>query len=193
MIEPCAQCHGADDASHGVPLAPIIAGMPAPYIEEAIHAYVDEVRQCVRIQEMCDTVYTLSEAEVVHVAEHYARAPWPALEEEFDTALATEGAELHASRCAICHLRPDDENVEHGLGIPWKFDVVAGQVLVSRAHGRWKAYYCGPHGKRRPRRIGEVFVEGRIGAPPLRVWLLVYSCSTQVLTPAVSVSESVHR
>ena len=116
--EPCAKCHGEDGMGHGVPLVPIIAGMPAPHIEEAIYAYVDGARQCVRIEEMCRTVSALSEEEVAEVAEHYASMPRLASAEGFDAALAAEGAELHASRCAICHLRPDDEDVEFGLGIP---------------------------------------------------------------------------
>ena len=103
---------------NGAPLIPIIAGMPAAHIEEAIYAYVDGLRQCVRIQEMCETVSALSEDEVTQVAEHYADMPRRSSEEEFDAALAAEGAEIHASRCAICHLRPDDKDVEFGLGIP---------------------------------------------------------------------------
>ena len=103
---------------HGVPVIPIIAGMPAPHIEEAIYAYVDGARQCTRVQEMCETVAALSEEEVAQVAEHYAGMPRLASDDEFDQTLAARGAELHASRCAICHLRPDDEDVEYGLGIP---------------------------------------------------------------------------
>ena len=103
---------------HGAPLIPIIAGMPAPHIEEAIFAYIDGARECVRIEEMCETVSALSEDDVAQVAEFYAAMPRLASEEEFDAALAAEGAELHAARCAICHLRPDDENVEFALGIP---------------------------------------------------------------------------
>ena len=58
-IELCARCHGGDGMSRGAPLIPIIAGMPAPHIEEAIHAYVDEGRRCVRMQWMCETVSAL--------------------------------------------------------------------------------------------------------------------------------------
>ena len=117
-IEPCAKCHGDDGMGQGAPLVPIIAGMPAPHIEEAIYAYVDGARECVRIEEMCATVAALSDEDVAEVAEHYASMPRLASEEEFDSALAAEGAALHASRCAICHLRPDDDDVEDGLGIP---------------------------------------------------------------------------
>ena len=104
--------------SHDLPLVPIIAGMPAPHIEEAIYAYIDEGRQCVLIQEMCETVSALVEDEFAQAAEYYANLPRPPSEEEFDATLAAGGADLHASRCAICHLRPDDENVDFGLGIP---------------------------------------------------------------------------
>lgn len=116
--EPCVKCHGADGMGHGAPLIPIIAGMPAPHIEEAIYAYVDGARQCVQIEEMCETVAALSEEEVAQVAEHYASMPRLASEEDYDAAVVARGAEIHAARCAICHLRPDDEDAEYGLGIP---------------------------------------------------------------------------
>ena len=116
--EPCAKCHGEDGMGHGAPLVPIIAGRPAPHIEEAIYAYVDGARQCVKIQEMCQTVLALSEEEVSEVAEHYASMPRTASKEEYDAGLAAKGSEIHASRCAMCHLRPDDEDVGSGFGIP---------------------------------------------------------------------------
>ena len=116
--ESCAECHGQDGMGHGAPLVPIIAGVPAPHIEEAIYAYVDGARQCVRIEEMCQTVADLNEQEVAEVAEHYASMPRTASEEEYDAELAAKGSEIHASRCAMCHLRPDDEDVGSGFGIP---------------------------------------------------------------------------
>ncbi len=118
LTESCAACHGHDGMGHGRPLIPIIAGMPAAHIEEAIYAYVDGARQCVRIEEMCETVSALSENEVRELASHYAAMPRRASEEPFDPALAAEGEALHASRCAMCHLRPDDDDVALGLGIP---------------------------------------------------------------------------
>jgi cytochrome c553 len=118
LTEPCAACHGQDGMGHGRPLIPIIAGMPAAHIEEAIYAYVDGARECVRIQEMCETVSALSEDEVTALANHYAAMPRRASAEAFDPTLAKEGEALHASRCAMCHLRPDDEDVALGLGIP---------------------------------------------------------------------------
>lgn len=103
---------------HGAPLVPIIAGIPAPHIEEAIYAYVDGARQCVKIEEMCQTVTALSEEAVAQVAEHYASMPRTASKEEYDSELAARGSEIHSSRCAMCHLRPDDKDVESGFGIP---------------------------------------------------------------------------
>ena len=117
-IELCAACHGSDGMSYDAPLVPIIAGMPAPHIEEAINEYLDEARQCIRIHTMCETASALDEAQTALAAEHFAKQPRLASEEEFDAALAANGAALHASRCAVCHFAPDDPSVASSLGIP---------------------------------------------------------------------------
>ena len=42
----CADCHGVDGLARENLDAPVIAGMPATHIEEAIYAYRDGARQC---------------------------------------------------------------------------------------------------------------------------------------------------
>lgn len=102
----------------GKPLIPVIAGMPAGHIEEAIYAYIDGARRCAHEPRMCETVAGLAEDEVTTLAEHFASIPRAASAEAFDAELAEQGGALYAQHCSICHLRPDDERVEFGLGIP---------------------------------------------------------------------------
>lgn len=114
----CAECHGEDGMGRGKPNIPVIAGIPAAHIEEAIYAYVDGARRCVREPRMCETVSALSETEVTALAGYFSslqRGPSP---EPFDPALAAEGAGLHERHCAGCHLPPDDPDVAWVPGIP---------------------------------------------------------------------------
>jgi cytochrome c553 len=91
---------------------------PAGHIEEAIFAYVDGARRCVREPRMCETVAELSESEVAEVAKHYAGMVRGSSREEFDKDLAAEGALLHRRHCSRCHLSPEDEDVADAVGIP---------------------------------------------------------------------------
>jgi cytochrome c553 len=104
---------GGDD-----PMVPVIAGIPAGHIEEAIYAYVDGARSCVRVPQMCETVAVLSESEVIEVAEYYAAQEREPSAEAFDSALAAEGALLHEEHCSNCHWPPNRDGVEDAVGIP---------------------------------------------------------------------------
>ena len=117
-LETCAECHGADGMGHGDPMIPVISGMPAEHIEEAIFAYVDGARVCLRVPRMCEAVSALSEEQVTEIAEHFAVQPRGPSREEFDADLAAEGKALHEKHCSSCHLPPDHENVAYAVGIP---------------------------------------------------------------------------
>ena len=77
---------GGDD-----PMVPVIAGIPAGHLEEAIYAYVDGARNCMRIPRMCETVAILSESEVTEIAAYYTGQERKASVEVFETDLAAEG------------------------------------------------------------------------------------------------------
>jgi len=117
-LDACAECHGADGMGQGNPMVPVIAGMPAEHIEEAIFAYVDGARRCVREPRMCETVALLSETEVAEFADYFSAQSRGPSEEAFDETLAAEGELLHKEYCSSCHLPPDHENVAYALGIP---------------------------------------------------------------------------
>jgi cytochrome c553 len=117
-VDKCAECHGVDGMGSGRAMVPVIAGIPAGHIEEAIYAYVDGARRCVREPRMCETVAALSELEVTEVAEYYAGLVRSSPQEEFNSDLAAEGEVLHQQFCSICHLPPDHEDVAQAVGIP---------------------------------------------------------------------------
>ena len=117
-LQACFGCHGADGMGKADPMIPVIAGMPAAHIEEAIYAYVDGARQCVREPRMCATVAALTESEVSAAADYFAGQVRKYNLEEFDEELAAKGAILHERHCAACHLPPHDEDVEYAIGIP---------------------------------------------------------------------------
>ncbi len=118
LWETCDECHGTDGMGQGGAMVPVIAGIPAGHIEEAIFACVDGARRCVREPRMRETVAALSESEVAEVAEYYAGMVRGSSREAFDTDLAAEGELLHQRHCSRCHLAPDDADVADAVGIP---------------------------------------------------------------------------
>ena len=117
-VEVCAECHGVDGMGRGRAMVPVIAGLPAGHVEEAIYAYVDGARRCVREPRMCETVAALSEPEVTELAEYFGNLVRGSSHEEFNKELAAEGERLHMEHCATCHLPPDHEDIDQAVGIP---------------------------------------------------------------------------
>jgi cytochrome c553 len=117
-LQACFACHGEDGMGKADPMIPVIAGIPAAHIEEAIYAYVDGARQCVREPRMCETVAALSSSQVTAVAEYFSRQVRNYNLEKFDEKLAARGAMLHDRHCGACHLPPHDEDVAYAIGIP---------------------------------------------------------------------------
>lgn len=114
----CFECHGRDGMGRSDPMYPVIAGIPAAHIEEAIYAYIDGARQCIREPRMCEAAAALSKAEVSAAAEYFSALPREYNSEDFDQALAARGAILHERHCSACHVPPDDEDVAYAIGIP---------------------------------------------------------------------------
>lgn len=117
-LEKCFECHGADGMGKSDPMYPVIAGIPAAHIEEAIYAYIDGARQCLREPRMCETVASLTESEVSAAAAYFSSRVREYNLEEFDADLAAKGAFLHERHCGACHVPPHDEDVDYAIGIP---------------------------------------------------------------------------
>ena len=117
-LEQCFECHGADGMGKADPMYPVIAGIPAAHIEEALYAYIDGARQCIREPRMCAMASTLTESQVSAAAEYFSGRVREYNLEDFDEKLAAQGAVLHARHCGACHIPPHDEDVAYAIGIP---------------------------------------------------------------------------
>ena len=100
IVEACKACHAEDGAGVGKANVPIIAGMPAVHIEEALYAYKDGARQCLEEPVMCDTADLLSDENIADLAEHYGALPRGSVDEQFDSELAAIGEKVHRKLCA---------------------------------------------------------------------------------------------
>ena len=117
-LEICASCHGADGTGEGYTNVPIIAGTPAPHLEEAMFAYKDGVRRCIEEPVMCEVHAELRDDEISEFADYYGAMKRAPSGEDFDLTLANNGGQIHERLCAQCHVYPEDEDVETALGIP---------------------------------------------------------------------------
>lgn len=118
IVEACKSCHADDGTGVGKRIVPIIAGMPAVHIEEALYAYKDGARQCLEEPVMCDAAALLTDDNVADLAEYYGALDRPSLDEDIDDALAASGEPVHRKLCARCHLPPDHPDVADVLGPP---------------------------------------------------------------------------
>jgi cytochrome c553 len=118
IVEACKACHAEDGSGVGKRVVPVIAGMPAVHIEEALYAYKDGARQCLEEPVMCETAALLTDDNVADLAEYFAAIDRPSLDEDIDAELAALGEPVHKRLCARCHLPPNDPNVGDVLGPP---------------------------------------------------------------------------
>ena len=116
--ELCFACHGTDGMGYGNFSIPIIAGIPAVHIEEALYAYKDGARQCSHAPLMCQTASSISDEEVAEVAEYFGAQERVAFEQSYDEQQVAVGEQLHDRYCKRCHVRPDDPDVADAIGIP---------------------------------------------------------------------------
>ncbi len=114
----CKACHDEDGSGVGRAFVPIIAGMPAAHVEEALFAYKDGARQCQQVPLMCETAASLSDEEITELAEYYGALPRYSHATTFQEKLAAAGEQVHQRLCARCHFPPDDPDVAEALGPP---------------------------------------------------------------------------
>lgn len=114
----CKACHGADGSGMGKRYVPIISGIPAAHIEEALYAYIDGARQCTVEPAMCSAAALLSDDDISQLAQHYSALPRYSHATTFNEQLVIKGEEIHRRLCARCHVPPDDPDVGDVLGYP---------------------------------------------------------------------------
>lgn len=114
----CKACHDIDGSGVGKKYVPIISGIPAAHIEEALYAYIDGARQCTVEPAMCSAAALLSDDDVTELAQHYSALPRNSHATTFDEKLVIKGEEIHRRLCARCHVPPDDPDVGDVLGYP---------------------------------------------------------------------------
>jgi sulfide dehydrogenase cytochrome subunit len=118
ILGACKACHDEDGTGVGKAYVPIIAGIPAAHIEEALYAYKDGARECVVEPVMCATAKLLSDDDIAELAEHYGALERYSHAATFNEDLAARGAAIHERLCARCHVPPDDPDVADALGFP---------------------------------------------------------------------------
>lgn len=118
ILHACKVCHDEDGSGVGKPYVPIIAGIPAAHIEEALYAYKDGARKCVVEPAMCATAKLLSDEDIAELAAYYGALERYSHAATFNEQLAAEGAVVHERLCARCHLPPDNPGVDEALGYP---------------------------------------------------------------------------
>jgi sulfide dehydrogenase cytochrome subunit len=113
QVEQCDGCHGKEGVSMESDV-PTIAGISAFVLEEYMFQYADEARPCRQSKyrygdtsrpatDMCVVAKNLSEEEITQIAQYYADLEFVAAPQEYDTALADQGAKLHRRDCEKCH------------------------------------------------------------------------------------------
>ena len=113
MIGNCNGCHGDDGVSQWDDM-PTIAGIDAFTHSDALYIYRDGERACAesdyRVGDtsrapttMCEVAGTMSDDDIEAIAEYYAGLEFVPAAQEFDAALAEQGAAIHKKECDRCH------------------------------------------------------------------------------------------
>ena len=118
----CEGCHGKDGASQ-VPQIPIIGGLSAIYIRDAMAAFREKSRPCTG-DSMCLFSKNLSDEDTQRIADYYASKPFVRAKQSFDATLAKRGKDIHDRHCSKCHqeggsLPEDDAGIMAGQWKPY--------------------------------------------------------------------------
>lgn len=122
LTAPCAGCHGKDGASQ-MPQFPIIGGLSALYISDALAAFRDKTRLC-NGGIMCQLADGISEQDAKRIGEYFAGKPFVRAKQSFDAELAKRGKAIQQRHCGKCHrdggsLAQDDAGIMAGQWKPY--------------------------------------------------------------------------
>ena len=123
LVEDCNGCHGDGGVSQWTDV-PTIAGIDAFSHSEALFIYQDGARPCAESEyrtgdtsrtatTMCDIAAGLDDDQIESLSAHYSALEFTPAKQDFDAALAEQGAAIHKQHCTKCHSdggsNPDDE------------------------------------------------------------------------------------
>lgn len=147
MVKDCNSCHGDTGVSTESDV-PTIGGVSSFVLEEYMFEFRDEARPCRESKyrsgdlerpatDMCAIAKALSDAEITELAEYYAGMEFVPAKQEFDAALAAEGAKVHRRDCEKCHsdggsLADDDAGMLAGQWMPYLEQVFADYAAGDR-------------------------------------------------------------
>lgn len=143
--ENCASCHN-DNGVTTDPNIPTIAGVGSFFLENQFAIFAEEARPCAadafsedEAEDHCALVSNVSEDDRMALAEYYGEMSFEPFEQEFDAALAEQGASIHAESCDRCHTSSggepfDDAGILAGQPIPYLIE----QFKHYKAGERWQ-------------------------------------------------------
>jgi len=147
-LETCDSCHGDGGVSMESDV-PSIAGMSAFVIEEYMFEYQDAARPCHESKyrsgdterpatDMCAIAKELGEDQILEIAEFYGSKSFVPAKQEFDAALAANGAGIHKRECEKCHsdggsYADDDAGMLAGQWMPYLEQVFAEYATGERS------------------------------------------------------------
>lgn len=114
----CAGCHGTDGSSVG-PSMPAIAGMDPEVFVDAMKDYRNNQRNATIMNRIARAY---SDEQFKAMAWFFASQRLYLKPQEYDTALASQGAKLHDKHCEKCHEnggRPGDAGTLSGQWMPY--------------------------------------------------------------------------
>ena len=147
-LETCNSCHGDGGVSMESDV-PSIAGMSAFVLEEYMFEYQDAARPCHESKyrsgdterpatDMCAIAKELGEDQILELAEFYGSKSFVPAKQEFDAALAANGAGIHKRECEKCHsdggsYADDDAGMLAGQWMPYLEQVFAEYATGERS------------------------------------------------------------
>lgn len=135
LVPLCEGCHGRDGHSI-LPTAPIIAGIDAGIIADAIYAFQDGDYPC-PASPMCAVVANVSPEQAETLGRYFASKTFEPAKQTFDQAKAARGAAIHAAQCEQCHSKGgsdplDQTSILAGQWLPYLQSVLADYAAGKR-------------------------------------------------------------
>jgi sulfide dehydrogenase cytochrome subunit len=130
----CEGCHGSGGQSV-LPTTPIIAGIDAGIIADAIYAFQDGDYPCPN-SPMCATVGGISAEKAEALGKYFSEKPFVPAKQSFDAAKAARGAVIHAADCEQCHSRGGSDPEDQASILAGQWMPYLREVLTDYANGK---------------------------------------------------------